>query len=145
MAICNRDMDPSQQKIVFRWQSSTQMTTGNTAWIGMVTSPCTVQSARAMAVGLSLAPVIQFNVQRFAGGNTVIALGISGLVLNAFGTSGVLGYSGLAAPGSTVLNLQAGDMLSIEMQGSTAAALQVAVNVVAKLTQDTVSQNGIST
>lgn len=145
MAICNRDLDASEQKLIFRWQSSTQMTTGNTQWIGLVASPGSVQSARAVAVGLSTAPVLQFYVQRFAGGNTQILLGISGLVLNEFGTSGALGYSGLAAPGSTLLNLQAGDILGIRMEGSTSAALQVAVNLVMKLTQDIVSVNGVST
>lgn len=144
MAILNRDLDPSQQKEIFAWQGTTQVTTGNTAWIGIIPYPCTVQSARAVSVGLSLAPTVALQVQRFAPGNTVIALGISDIVLNAFGTSGSLGYSGLAAPGATVLNLQQGDILMFQMNGSTAAALQLALEVVVKKTQDIVAYNGVS-
>ncbi len=86
MAILNRDLDPSEQKELFRYAGSTQITTGNTQWIGIIPYPCTVQSARSVAVGLSLVPIVQLQVQRFAPGNTVINLGISGMVLNAFGT-----------------------------------------------------------
>lgn len=144
MAILNRDMDPSEQKELFRFAGSTQITTGNTQWIGIVPYPCTVQSARSVAVGVSGAPIINFQVQRFAPGNTVIALGISGMLLNNFGTSGCLGYSGLAAPGATVLNLQLGDIVMFEMSGSNSAALQLALELVVKKTQDIVSYNGVS-
>lgn len=145
MAIVNRDKDASEKKYVFTWAGSTQINTGYTAWIGIVPFPCTVQSARSAAVGVSAAMQVAFKVQRFAEGNTVIGLGISNMILSNFGTSGVLGYSGFAAPGSTVLNLQAGDILLFETAVANSAASQLTLELVVKKTQDIVSYNGVST
>lgn len=142
MAIVNRDLDASQTKEVFYFSHAT-LSTGATRWIGLVPYPCTVQSMRATGVGVSNLQ-IALQAQRFAGGNTVIALGISNLALANFGTSGAPGYSGLAAAGSTVLNLQAGDILMIETSVANAIATSVILEVVVKKTQDIVSHNGIS-
>jgi len=56
---------------------------------------------------------VAFQVARFAGGATGISLGISNLILVNAGTSGPLGYPGLAVPGSTLLSWQQGDVLQI--------------------------------
>lgn len=144
MALVNRDKDPSEQKMEFNWVGATQINTGFTTWIAMVPYACVVQSARAVAVGVSAAMQVAFQAQRFAGGNTVIGLGISNLILQNFGTSGVQGYSGLAAAGSTLLNLQAGDLLMIQTSVAASAASNLMVEVVVKKTQDIVSYNGVS-
>jgi hypothetical protein len=145
MAITNRDLDASEQKEVFHWRGHTQINTGYTSWIGVVPFPCVVQSARAVAVGVSAAMQVAFQAQRFAAGNTVIGLGISNLILSNFGTSGCLGYSGLAAAGSTLLQLQQGDILMFETAVTNSAASQLALEVVVKKTQDIVAHNGVST
>lgn len=143
MAIVNRDLDASEQRSVLNFRSTAQINTGATHLVALMPYAGSIQSARAVGLGLSGAPIVNFQIQRFAGGNTVIACGISGLVLNAFGTSGVLGYSGLAAQGSTLLNFQAGDMLLMEFSGANTAALTVVAEIVVKKTQDIVSMNGV--
>jgi hypothetical protein len=145
MALVNRDKDPSEQKMEFNWVGATQINTGYTAWIAMVPYPCTIQSARAMAVGVSAAMQVAFQAQRFAGGNTVIALGISNMILQNFGTSGIQGYSGLAASGSTLLNLQAGDVLLFQTSVANSACSNLLLEVVVKKTQDIVAYNGVQT
>lgn len=148
MAIVNRDLDASQQKDVFQYVSnfvgSTTVSTGATGWIAMVPYPGVIQSMRAAAQGLSGAPIVNLQVLRFAGGGTSIAASISGIVLAEIGTSGVMGYSGLAATGSTLLQVQAGDLLQFQTGGANTAARVMLLEVVVKKTQDIVSHNGIS-
>lgn len=145
MALVNRDKDASEQKEVMQWVGATQINTGFTSWIGVVPYPCVIQSAQCAALGVSGAMQVAFSAQRFAAGNTVIGLGISNMILNSFGTSGILGYSGLAATGSTLLQLLAGDVLMITTSVANSAAANLAVQLVLKKTQDIVSYNGIST
>lgn len=145
MAICNRDRDPSERKEDYIFVSSAAVATGATAWIAMVPYPCVVQSARAIALGVSNAMQVALGAQRFAGGNTVISLGISNMVLQNFGTSGVIGYSGLAAPGSTLLQLQTGDILQFTTSVANGNALNLMVEVVVSKVQDIVAFNGVST
>lgn len=143
MALCNREKDASEQKEILNWRGHTQINSGYSSILGIVPYPCVIQSARAFAVGNSQS-IVSFVAQRFAGGNTAIALGISGIVLNNFGTSGMLGFSGLAATGSTLLQLQAGDVVGFQVSGSGAVS-DLALQVVLKKTQDIVSYHGVAT
>jgi hypothetical protein len=83
-------------------------------------------------------------VYRFVAGAgaTTIPVGISNLVLVNAGTSGIQGFSGLAAAGSTLLQLQAGDVLQYTTSVSNGNATSIALNAVIKKTQDIVSYNG---
>ena len=111
----------------------------------MVPYPGVIQSMRAAAQGLSGAPIVNLQVLRFAAGGTSIAASISGIVLAEVGTSGIMGFSGLAAQGSTLLQLQAGDVLQFQTGGANTAARVLLLQVVVKKTQDIVSYHGVST
>lgn len=146
MAIFNRELDPSQQKETFYYRGATGINiTGTTGAIAIMPYPGVIQSARSFAQGVSGAMQVAFSVLRFAGGATVIGCGISNMILNEFGVSGIMGYSGLAVPGSTLLNVQAGDVLYFTTSVANTAAQTLMLEVVIKKTQDIVSYNGVQT
>lgn len=149
MGVTNRAKDASEQKDVYTWFSNqhgaTTVNTGATAYIALMPYPGVVQSLRAAAVGLSGVPSLTFAVMRGGSGGTLIAAGISALMLVEIGATGVIGYSGLAATGSTLLNVQAGDLLHIATGVANTACRQLIVEVVVKKIQDIVSYNGVST
>lgn len=155
MAIVGRDLDISERKVAFTWsnqfggQSLTTdggvvIATGTTLFMFMVPFPCTIQSGSVYAQGISGAPQIALFNQRWAAGATTFALGISNMVLSAFGTSGVQGLSGLPAAGSTLLNLQSGDMIVIQTAVSNTAIKNMVFQLVVKKTQDIVAYQGVS-
>lgn len=156
MAIVGRDLDVSERKVAFQWSNqvggqslnvlnSAVIATGTTLTMFMVPFPCTVQSGSIYSQGLSGAPQIGVFVNRFAAGITSMGIGISNMVLTAFGTSGVQGLSGLAPAGSTLLNLQTGDLLVVQTSVANTAITQLVVELVVKKTQDIVSYNSVST
>lgn len=153
MAIVNRDLDASQTKEVIHWMSTPAtgisyglgVGTGVTIFIsGPMPYPGTVQSAQAVAIGRSGAPELVFSLFRPANGNTVVALGISNLVIPNGLSAAVTSYSGLAATGSTLLNFQRGDMFMVTTAGANTACTNLVVSMVVKKTQDIVTHNGTS-
>ncbi len=148
MAIVNRDLDASQQKVEYNYVSNfvgaTTVSTGSTGYIAMIASPGVIQSARFLATGLSGAMSVLLGVYRPGAGGTLIACGISAAILVESGATGVLGYSGLAATGSTLLLVQAGDALHFQTGVANTAARVLMIEVVVKKTQDIVSCNGVS-
>lgn len=142
MALVNRDKDASEQKDVVTVTLGATAT-GVTAAIWIAPYPCTVQSARAVCTGISGAPIISF-FKSAAAGITLEAIGISGLVVASLGTSGVLGFSGLAAAGSTLLDFASNGVLSVTTTGSNAAFVNAVIELVVKKTQDIVAHNGVS-
>lgn len=146
MAIVNRDLDPSQQKEVVHFVSNSAVATGASLLLaGPLPYPCALQSCESAAFGVSNAMQVAFVVLRLtSGGQTAISLGISNMVLNNYGTSGVIGYSGLAAPGSTLLSLQTNDLLVAQTSVANGNATSLSLNLVLKKLQDIVSHNGIS-
>lgn len=151
MAIVNRDKDVSEQKECIYYASAgpagaSTLVTGVTRNIAVVPFPCTLQSVGWIALGVSAAMQVAFNKTTFvSGGATTYAVGISNLVLQNFGTSGQIGYSGLAVPGSTLLNFQAGDQVQIVTSVANSAASDLLLAMVFKKIQDIVSYNGVST
>lgn len=152
MAIINRSLDPSQQRHVMQaslnGSSGIILTTGTTYIIGVVPWPCTLDAGQLCGFGVSSAPTCALHVQRFIPGSGfttyVIATGTSNLV-PAFGTSGV-GISAMILPasGSTLLNLQANDVLALTFAGANAAATGLNVAVVLKPIQDSKLHFGLS-
>lgn len=145
MAIVNRDLDASQQREPV-YVPVGAMATGATRGIYVAAAPVTLQSVRVAAQGVSNAMQIGFYIQRFisGSGSTFFAIGISNLVLTSAGTSGVQGFSGLAAVGSTLLNLNAGDVLHINSSVANGNSTDLALNLVMKRLQDILSLNGAS-
>lgn len=121
MAIVNRDLDPSQQIQVFTSVQSTSV--GASAALGFQVAqmpfPCTLRGFAVAAASVSGAPVVSLSVKRFtATGVTTIAYVGSTLAVLAFGTSAAYTMVPLAANGSTLLSLQAGDVLVAQQEFS---------------------------
>lgn len=153
MAIVNRDKDVSEQKEVISWahnkgSSLGPINTGQTLALHVMAFPGVLQSMRGAFFGVSGAPLLSLGVQRHGGvgvGGTLVAASISGMVVKEWSSLGVQGYSGLAATGSTLLLLQAGDVLLGTLSGANTAVDSLALQIVVKKTQDVVSHNGVQT
>jgi len=166
MAIVNRDLDSSQQRDVIYWSSqggqygSTfviaggQVPVGITLYLaGPMPYPYLVQSANAIAYGTSGAPQLSFSILRPIVGqlSTLVAISISNMVICAgqsflgFGASavGFIGYSGLAAAGSTLLLGQRGDMLIATTAVANTACTTLNINMVVQKLQDIISMDGV--
>lgn len=144
MAIINRSKDPSERKDVFVMHKN-PMATGLTMGVCILPYPCLVQDIYVAANGLSGSPVLSFQVERLtSGGATAIGSLAGNLTLQAVGTSGPQRAS-MAVTGSSLLNLQASDMIVVSSTGSNTAANDVVVEVVVKKLQDIVSYFGVST
>ena len=143
MGIGNRTNDVSEQQEVFTIFASalngiSGINNGSTLVSSFVIPrPCVVQSAQATAFGVSGAPVVLMSAWRFTPGTGAASFVIgTTMAVPAYAVSGFMGYS-IGAAGSTTLNLQKGDILSVVQSGGTgAASLQTLINVVVKNTQD---------
>lgn len=134
MAIANRELDSSEQKVVIQAPLAL-VATGKEIPVYTVPRPMTLVSAYAAAIGLSGSPTGVLKVNRnTSGGATLIAGGMTTLTLQAAGTSGPQACV-LAASGSSFLSLAKGDVVSWTSGGAnTAAYVQVAL--VVQATQD---------
>jgi len=145
MAIVNRDKDASEQRDVV--QVSLDRTasgisagimnpvvgTASTFVLLTATRPTQLVCGAFSAYGLSSTPNYQVWVQRFAGGITATQVGPS-VAPTAFGTSGSIAWSALAAAAS--YPLQAGDQLLLTSTGSNTASALLQVTLVTKALQD---------
>lgn len=131
MAIVNRTLDASEQKKAFE-MSAGAVATGVTLPVCLVPYPCNFLAAEFAAAGLSGSPTAALAVNRFIVGTGfttwVIAAGGSN-TLQAYGTSGPLAAV-CVAQGSTLLELQADDLITVTSGGSNAAVTQLAVGIV---------------
>lgn len=139
MAIVNRTLDASQQQS--EYVATYPLTaTGVTLQLAAIPYPSTLKNVVVSAIGLSGAPTFDLRVQRFIVGTgvTSIAGGATTLTATAWGTSGVQSMV-LAASGSSLLSLQAKDVLAVAVGGSNTAAANIALGVVIQATQDILS------
>lgn len=137
MAIQNRDLDASLQKVVVH-QNLGAVATGTTKFVWIAPFTCALEAVRTAAAGVSNA--MQLAVEKITGaGSSGIPCGISNIVLQNRSVSGVVGFSGLAAPGSTLLMFQAGDVLQVVSSVTNGNATDLVVECVLKKTQDIVS------
>lgn len=145
MAITNADNHVSQQKDVVSVKLGAQAT-GATVLVHNFVYPCTLQGLRASALGVSNAMQVAFIKNYFVpgAGLTSIAIGISNLVLQNASVSGSQNFSGLAATGSTLLNFNAGDYLTVNTSVANGNATDLVVTMVVKKTQDIVAYNGMA-
>ena len=141
MAITNRSCDASQQKDEIQVNLAA-VATGATRFLFIAPFPCKLESARTSAAGVSNA--MQVALEKITGaGSSGIPMGISNIILQNRSTSGVIGYSGLAAQSSTLLLLNAGDVIQAVTSVANGNATELLVQLVIKKTQDIVSYNGI--
>lgn len=140
MGVANRELDASEQReqLVNVDLQAASCVNGVTLMLGIIPYPATVAAIRVAGLGLSGAPTLAFTINRFiaGAGQTVITGGATTLTITAFGTSGLQSVV-LAAAGSTLLNLLAGDVLQCVTGGGTgAAAVSYNIVVVTQATQD---------
>jgi len=142
MAIVNRDLDSSEQKVSVA-QTFGPLATGVTVPIHVVASPCNVVAAKIAAFGISGTPTAALSIQRFIVGSGVTSYlgGFTTLTMIAAGTSGAQSVV-TAASGSTALQLLAGDVIMMTTGGANSAVTGVAVDLVVQYTQDIKSYFG---
>jgi hypothetical protein len=148
MAICNRDNGLSQQRESRSFISNAAVATGVTLVVATIPYACTLEGIWGGILGLSGAPAYAFNVLRFtAGGATVMALGVSTFIPGAaLGVSkGLEGWSGIRAAGSSLLLLQAGDVVCVTSSVANTSAEKLIVDLIVKKTADLVSHYGLAT
>lgn len=148
MAIQNRDLGVSQQRDSLKLINNAALATGASLLGPSIPYACTVEGVWMGALGLSGSPQYNVNVLRFtSGGATVMALGISNLVVAAaLGVSGGMqGWSGIRAAGSSLLLLQAGDVLAVTSAGANTSSEKLVVDVIVKKTADIVKHFSLET
>ena len=135
MGIINRTFDASEQKDLLN-AGVNDTTTGIDYPLMVLPRAMQIQDAKAASLGHSGTPTATLKIQRFitGAGNTVIS--ISGaLTHTAYGTSGYQTFS-LPASGSSLLDLQKGDLLVATTGGASSAVKSLMVDVVLKNIQD---------
>lgn len=138
MGIVNRTKDSSEQKESLKLNVG-PVATGADVVIGPIERACTITDMKVSCIGMSNTAHVFLKGLRFIAGTggSSFAIG-SSFALSAFGTSGYLSYS-LPASGSTLLNLQKGDVLALQVGGSNAAVTGLAVDVVVQNIQDIIT------
>lgn len=144
MAIRNSDQDPSETFYSVD-RGYTNLSTAQSFAVWIAPFPCTIRAVELHAYGLSGVPQLVFyKSSALSAGTTGIAIGISNAVIQTAGTSGAISFSGLAASGSTLLNMAATDVLCFSTAVANTGLVSLAVNVIVQKTQDTVSYYGFS-
>lgn len=141
MAIVNRDLSSSEQVTVVEKGPIEDLGVSAIVMLWKPQYPCTLKNVRYAAEGVSGTPVLQL-MRASGAGFTGTAIGISGIVVQESGTSGIVGYSGLAATGSTLLDFSYGDRVWLISSGANSAVDSLVIDLVVKKTQDIVSYNG---
>lgn len=135
MGIINRTLDVSEQKKQMD-VTITATTTGKDYIVYRAPGPMLISDARSLGVGLSGTPTSTLKLQRFVTGAGLTTISISGaLTVTAIGTSGAQQYS-LPAAGSSLLSLQAGDVVVATSGGTNAGLEQLYVQLVVYSLQD---------
>ncbi len=143
MAIVNRTKDASEQRDAYN-SSWGAVATGVTLHAALIPFNSTLEGVRIAVAGVSGAPTYALRVLRFIVGTgvTTIAGGATTLTPSTVGTSGVASMS-LASSGSTLLNLLAGDLITITSGATDAAVTQLSTSIVIKGVQDIKTWYGI--
>lgn len=149
MAIVNRDLDPSQQLQAFTSVQSTSVgaSAASSFQVAQMPFPCTLKGVAVAASSISGAPVVSLSVKRWtAGGVTTIPYVGSTLAVLAIGASAPYQMITLATAGSTLLNLQAGDVLTVvqEFSGGNVGTSNTVFTPVVQKVQDIVKFFGIT-
>ena len=127
MGIINSTNDASEQKEAFSHTARTVINTLEVP-VKIVERPCTLQQLSSVGIGLSGSPTALLRVNRFGGASYLVG---STMLVPGMGTSGPILYPSLPAAGSTQLNLQKNDVVSVLFGGGTGAAAEnVSVDVI---------------
>lgn len=135
MAIINRSLGESEQKEAVQANVKNTVTATNYV-VHRAQRPQEILAAKAYAAGLSGSPTSTLYVERFVVGTGGVTYAVGGaLTHTAFGTSGAQAYS-LPASGSSLLQLQAGDVVRVLTGTANTAATDLSVQIVLKNLND---------
>ena len=142
MAIVNRDLDPTQQRLNF---VAAPGLVGVSALIQSFIAPCAGQllAVSSFASGLSASPTVGIQVQRFVVGvgfTTIPLNGSSLLTITATSTSGIQAHV-VPAAGTTLAQLLRGDAVQLVTSTASSAATYM-VAAVMQVLQDVKSDFG---
>jgi hypothetical protein len=136
MAIINRSLDSSEQKFVVSAHFTNTVTGISGLPVWRAPFACRVIGVTASAAGVSGSPTSLLKLERFNIGTGLSAVAIAGaLTHTAFGTSGAQGFS-MVATGSSLLDMVAGDQLTITTGGTNSACGALLVEAVVQALQD---------
>lgn len=144
MSIVNRNFSGSEQREV--WHDNTGvLATSVTRPFYIAPFNCALEQIKVAATGISGSPTWQFSIDRFITGVglTTISTFATLLSVQAMGTSGVQSVV-LASAGSTLLQMQSGDMLKYVSSGSNSAVTAASITAVVQVLQDVKSFYGTS-
>lgn len=130
MAIINRSLDASQQVYDVSAPLGALATT-ETHVVYVAPYPATIKQVKAALLGLSGAPQHALWLNRVGFSGAVAAAA----AIPAVGTSGPIGLS-LVAAGSSLLNLQAGDWLTVVTSVANTAVTDATYSLVLQAVQD---------
>ncbi len=135
MPIENRTLGTGLQKDVLEAHYAATAT-GATLHAAIIPYPSVLKDVKVAAAGLSGSPTVALKILRFIVGTGVTTItGATTLTLGSIGTSGMQSMV-LEASGSTLLNLLAGDVLTLTVGASNAAVTNISVAAVIQATQD---------
>lgn len=143
MAIVNRTLDGTEKNKVMQICTTADTVNGTTLMVGIVPWPSQLQCGQLAAFGVSGSPSVALSVNRFIVGTGIttwiLATGTSNIARD-IGTSGVgnsVGQSGIVFQGSSLLTLQANDVIYATVAGGAGAAVKgLSVSVVIQPTVD---------
>lgn len=142
MAICNRDLDFSQQVYEARFKEGA-VATGATVLAHLVSTPAALQKIALTGVGVSGAPTYNLSILRWtASGVTSIIPGSAVTLPASYGVSGA-NVSATFNSGSTLSQVQAGDLLLLTAAGANTNVLQLIGSIVLQATQDIKTTFGV--
>ena len=147
MAIVNRDKNVTEQIENFPARLTTAGSSiAVTYHVAQAPFPGTLRYVEVAANAISNAPVLSVSVKRnTSGGVTTIPYVGTTLAVVAYGISYPYQGFSLAAPGSTLLNLLAGDVVVVVQEiGATMAVTDAVISVGIQATQDYKEHFGIS-
>ena len=136
MGIVNRTMDATEQKEALVISHSNVVNQHDLV-AKVIERPCVISDMKVAMLGVSGSPNVLLKALRFVAGTGGSSFLIgSTFAVTTFATSGYLSYS-LPASGSTLLNLQKGDVLVVVQGGGTgAASTATTIEIVLQNTQD---------
>lgn len=143
MAVVNRSLDASEQRDTYVANFAATGTAA-TFQVAMFPSAGVLEGIRMAGFGVSGSPLANVNILRFITGAGVTTIGgvATQLAFTAVGTSGVQSMV-LAAAGSSLLSIQAGDILTATITGANSNLLGLSVAAVVKNTQEIKTSFGI--
>lgn len=139
MAVENRDLGTTQQRETYQLTlgagASGLVGVGTTAVACIVPFPSTLAAGQAVGFGLSGVPAVNIDVTRYnAGGVTTITGMIS--AFNVPGATIGVQNGFTVSSGTSLVNLQTNDVLSVRTSTANTAATQMTVCLVLQALQD---------